>query len=106
MKYSLQFLRKENDLNKILSQQKVNKQNMSILFISEWDDWCSGLVEELRNKYGEDEDGEKLYVVNSFDMPHSFVIYGSTKVPHLVRLKKGKVRSEFYLPNIYKQLKV
>jgi len=106
MKYSLQFLRKENDLNKILSQQKVNKQNMSILFISEWDDWCSGLVEELKNKYGEDEDGEKLYVVNSFDMPHSFVIYGSTKVPHLVRLKKGKVRSEFYLPNIYKQLKV
>jgi hypothetical protein len=106
MKYSLQFLRKENDLNKILSQQKVNKQNMSILFISEWDDWCSGLVEDLRNKYGEDEDGEKLYVVNSFDMPHSFVIYGSTKVPHLVRLKKGKVKSEFYLPNIYKQLKV
>jgi len=106
MKYSLQFLRKENDLNKILSQQKVNKQNMSILFISEWDDWCSGLIEELRNKYGEDEDGEKLYVVNSFDMPHSFVIYGSTKVPHLVRLKKGKVKSEFYLPNIYKQLKV
>jgi hypothetical protein len=106
MKYSLQFLRKENDLNKILSQQKVNKQNMSILFISEWDDWCSGLVENLRNKYGEDEDGEKLYVVNSFDMPHSFVIYGSNKVPHLVRLKKGKVRSEFYLPNIYKQLKV
>ena len=106
MKYSLQFLRKENDLNKILSQQKVNKQNMSSLFISEWDDWCSGLVEELKNKYGEDEDGEKLYVVNSFDMPHSFVIYGSTKVPHLVRLKKGKVRSEFYLPNIYKQLKV
>ena len=106
MKYSLQFLRKENDLNKILSQQKVSKQNMSILFISEWDDWCSGLVEDLRNKYGEDEDGEKLYVVNSFDMPHSFVIYGSNKVPHLVRLKKGKVRSEFYLPNIYKQLKV
>ena len=106
MKYSLQFLRKENDLNKILSQQKVNKQNMSILFISEWDDWCSGLVENLRNKYGEDEDGEKLYVVNSFDMPHSFVLYGSNKVPHLVRLKKGKVKSEFYLPNIYKQLKV
>jgi len=106
MKYSLQFLRKENDLNKILSQQKVNKTNMSILFVSDWDDWCSGLVDELRNKYGENEDGEKLYVVNSFDMPHSFVIYGSTKVPHLVRLKKGKVKSEFYLPNIYKQLKV
>ncbi len=106
MNYSLEFLSKENDLNKILSQQKITKNNMSILFISEWDDWCSGLVEELKEKYGESNEGEKLYVVNSFDMPHSFVIYGSSKVPHLVKLKKGKVRSEFYLPNIYKQLKV
>jgi len=106
MKYSLQFLKKENDLNKILSQQKSNKSSMSILFVSDWDSWCSDLVVELRKKYEEDEQGEKLYIVNSFDMPHSFVIYGSTKVPHLVRLKKGKVRSEFYLPNIYKQLKV
>ena len=106
MKYSLQFLRKENDLNKILSQQKSNKSSMSILFVSDWDNWCSDLVGELKTKYGESEDGEKLYVVNSFDMPHSFVIYGSTKVPHLVKLKKGKIRSEFYLPNIYKQLKV
>jgi len=106
MKYSLQFLKKENDLNKILSQQKSSKSNMSILFVSNWDYWCSDLVEELRNKYTDCDEGEKLYIVNSFDMPHSFVIYGSTKVPHLVRLKKGKVRSEFYLPNIYKQLKV
>ncbi len=106
MKYSLQFLRKENDLNKILSQQKSNKSSISILFVSDWDTWCSDLVGELKTQYGESEDGEKLYIVNSFDMPHSFIIYGSTKVPHLVRLKKGKVRSEFYLPNIYKQLKV
>ena len=106
MKYSLHFLRKENDLNKILSQQKVSKKNMSILFISEWDNWCSGLVEKLKENYEQDGEGEKLYIVNSFDMPHSFVIYGSTKVPHLVKLKKGKIRSEFYIPNIYKQLKV
>ena len=59
MKYCLQLLKKENDLNKILSQQKVNKTNISILFVSEWDGWCSDLVEELKNKYGENEDGEK-----------------------------------------------
>jgi len=79
---------------------------MSILFVSEWDRWCQNLTYELKKKYDGVDDGEKLYIVNSFDMPHSFVIYGSTKVPHLVKLKKGKVRSEFYLPNIYKQLKV
>ena len=79
---------------------------MSILFVSEWDRWCQNLTYELKKKYDGVDEGEKLYIVNSFDMPHSFVIYGSTKVPHLVKLKKGKVKSEFYLPNIYKHLKV
>ena len=50
MKYSLQFLRKENDLNKILSQQKGSKANMSILFVSEWDRWCQNLTYELKKK--------------------------------------------------------
>jgi len=88
MNYKLQFLRKENDLNKILSHQRTNKANMSILFVSEWDRWCQNLTYELKKKYDVNigsESGENLYIVNSFDMPHSFVIYGSTKVPHLVR---------------------
>jgi hypothetical protein len=63
MKYRLQFLKKENDLNKILSQQKVTKTNMSILFVSEWDRWCQNLTYELKKKYDGTEDGEKLYVV-------------------------------------------
>lgn len=104
--FQLKPLRKENDLNKILASQKNNKSTMSVLFISEWDEWSTELVKTLEEKYGENERGERLFIVNSFDMPHSFVIYGSTKVPHLVRLRKDKVRSEFYLSNIYKQLKV
>jgi hypothetical protein len=104
--YKLEYLKKENDLNKILSSQKRNKSNMSMLFLSDWDDWSSDLVKVLEEKYGDSQKGERLFIINSFDMPHSFVIYGSSKVPHLVRLKKDKVRSEFYLPNIYKQLKI
>lgn len=104
--FQLEFLDKEHDLNKIISRQKRKKTNMSILFISDWCDWTKDLIVSLMNKYSGSETGETLYIVNSFDMPHSFVIYGSTKVPHLVRLRKDKVKSEFYLPNIYKQLKV
>ena len=104
--FQLKPLHKENDLNKIRASQKHNKSSMSVLFISEWDEWSTKLVEALQEKYGDNEKGERLFIVNSFEMPHSFVIYGSTKVPHLVRLRKDRVRSEFYLANIYKQLKV
>jgi len=104
--FQLEFLTKEHDLNKIIGLQKRKKNNLSILFISEWCEFTDVLISSLKNTYGDSDTGEVLYVVNSFDMPHSFVIYGSTKVPHLVRLRKDKVRSEFYLPNIYKQLKV
>lgn len=104
--FQVKNLRKENDLNKILSSQKSNKSSMSILFVSQWDPWSNQLMQSLEEKYGDNEKGERLFVVNSFDMPHSFVIYGSNKVPHLVRLRREKVRSEFYLPNIYKQLKL
>ena len=104
--FQVKTLRKENDLNKILASQKSNKSSMSILFVSQWDEWSEALLEEVQAKYGDTEKGERLFIVNSFDMPHSFVIYGSTKVPHLVRLRKDRVRSEFYLPNIYKQLKL
>lgn len=102
----LRFLSKENDLNKILRQQKRTKEKLHILFVSEWDNLCEGLVSKLREKYEGSEEGTPLYVVNSFDMPHSFVIYKTTKLPHLVSLTKDKVKSEDWLSMIERTLKV
>jgi hypothetical protein len=102
MKYRPVFLRTENQLNKLLKRQKKTGEQLTILFISLWDDWCSELVGKINHS----KEGHPLYIVDSFAMPHSFVIFNSFKLPHLVKLKKGNVSSEDYLPNIYKVLKV
>tara|TARA_Y100000310_G_C20570656_1_gene757833 strand:- start:376 stop:699 length:324 start_codon:yes stop_codon:yes gene_type:complete len=104
--YSLKFLKKENDLNKILREQKRTKENINILFVSLWDDWCSTLVEKLNDEYGDRKEGIPLYVVDSFRMPHAFVIFRSQKLPHLVRVFKDKISSSDYLPEVYRSLKI
>tara|TARA_Y100000034_G_C6893941_1_gene411721 strand:- start:1801 stop:2121 length:321 start_codon:yes stop_codon:yes gene_type:complete len=103
MGYSLNFLSKEHDLNKILRQQKKAKSAIYILYVSLWDSYSEKLVEELKARYGETT-GKPVYVVNSFSMPHSFVIFKTTKIPHLVSIKKDKVNSSDYLPEIYRVL--
>ena len=42
--YKLEFLKKENDLNKIIRANKKDKNKMNILFVSLWDEWCEELV--------------------------------------------------------------
>lgn len=104
--FQLRFLDKENDLNKIIKRNRRDNYNISILFISLWDEYSTYLVERLKAKYTEMEKGEPLYIVDSFKMPHSFVIYGTTKVPQLVQLRKDSYKSEDYLPMVMKALKV
>lgn len=96
---------KENDLNKLLRNTKKNRNHISILFIALWDDYCSSLVTRLKEKYTKVQ-GEPLYIVDSFHMPHSFVIFNTTKVPHLVRMKSDNISSEDYLPIIMDILKI
>lgn len=103
--FQLNFLTKENDLNKIIRKQKREKNKISILFISLWDKHSTDLVEKLKQKYS-GKKGEPLYIVDSFNMPHSFVIYNTTKLPHLVQLKRDNIHSEDYLSMIEKSLKV
>ena len=104
--FQLRFLNKENDLNKIIKRNKRDRYNMSILFVSLWDEYSSYLVDRLKAKYAGAGRGEPLYIVDSFHMPHSFVIYNSTKVPQLVQLRKDGYTSEDYLPMVMKSLRV
>ena len=93
---------KENDLNKILKHQKRSRSTINLLFISPWDDHCTTLVDQINTKYcgGEEDAREVVYIVNSYSMPHSFVIFNSSKVPQLVRLEGEKVLTEDFLPVI------
>ena len=104
--YKLDFLEKENDLNKVIKRFKRNPQPVSILFISLWDSYCEGLISKLKEKYGTKTKGESLYIVDSFHMPHSFVIYRTTKIPHLIQMREETTVSEDYLPHILKTLKL
>lgn len=105
--YNLVFLKKENDLNKVLKKFKREPRRCSILFVSLWDKWCDKLVKDLKEVYASPRDRtEPLYIVDSLKMPHSFVIYGTNKTPHLIQLRRDQVISEDYLPNVYKCLKV
>ena len=111
---SLRHLSKENDLNKILKIQKKTGQHLHILFTSLWDKPSQKLLRRLDSAWGcfsyddvgmEDED-IPVYIVNSFTMPHSFVIFKTTRVPQLVTLRKTFVTSEDYLPLVYQKLMV
>ena len=49
--YQLNFLTKENDLNKIIKNQRRDKKRLSILFISLWDEHSTKLLDKLKKKY-------------------------------------------------------
>ena len=107
MKYNIVSLKKENDLNKVLKNQKYSGEDLHILFLSLWDKWSVSLEEKLKNKWpSEGKRGQTVYTVDSYNMPHSFVIFNSFKVPSLVSLVRGKVMVEDYLPLIYKKFKL
>ena len=104
--FNLKFLEKENDLNKVIKRSKRDAQPVSVLFISLWDEYCTKVVDRLKEKYERNNKGETLYIVDSFRMPHSFVIYKTTKIPHLVQMRMDKTVSQDYLPHILKTLKL
>jgi len=107
MKYRLIKLEKENDLNRELRKQKKERGELALLFISPWDKYCNALMEKLEKKYSNAPDTAKpLYVIDNYNMPHSFVIFNSTMLPQYVNIRKSKVFSEDYLPNVYRTLEV
>jgi hypothetical protein len=105
--YSPIFLKTENELNKIIKRQKKTKQDLGILYVSLWDAHSKTLVDDIKQKLSHPDPNKRakpLFIVDSFTMPHAFVIFKTTKLPHLVLLKRGGVESEDYLSKIYHEL--
>ena len=104
--YSSIFLKTENELNKVLRLQKKTKDNIGILFLSLWDPQSQTILKKIRtNKSFRKKEGSKpLYIVDSFTMPHAFVIHNVTKCPTLISLSRDKYVKEDYLPRIYSEL--
>jgi hypothetical protein len=60
--FKLNFLKKENDLNKLIKKQKRDRGRINILFTSLWDQHSQTLIEKLKKQYGSSEKGEPLYI--------------------------------------------
>ena len=111
MKFHLDFLSRESDINKVLSsvsEEKTMKSyrnnSVNFLFVSTWDKWCDLLLDKLRDKYTSDEGKRTVYIINSFDMPHSFMIFNTKITPTFVKMGERKITSIDRLPNIYSEL--
>jgi len=101
------YLTKENQINKILKRhRKKGEGTIFVLFTSIWDRWSQSLVNMLERTYGESDnpDLEPIYILNSFSTPHSFKIFKTNKVPHMIRISSSGLYSEDYLPKIYENL--
>jgi len=103
-KLRYKILTKENDLNKIIREQKRSGEKIYLLFTSLWDKLSIELVEKIKERYTEEDGKYFLYIIDSYNMPHSFVIYKTSGVPHLVILNRDRVYSDDYLSKIYVNL--
>ncbi len=101
------YITKENQINKILKKyRKSGEGAIHILFTSLWDRWSKALINRLEREYGDNEDpaATPVYILNSFKTPHSFKIFKTNKVPHMIRIDSSGLYSEDYLPKIYENL--
>jgi hypothetical protein len=109
MKYNPIFLRTENELNKIIKRQRKTKYDFGILYVSLWDKHSQTLVDAIKKKLSNPAPNKRtkpLYIVDSFTMPHAFVIFKTTKLPHLVQFNRNGMESEDYLSKVYYDLGV
>jgi hypothetical protein len=104
MNNNIKYITRENELNKLIKEQKSGGRREHILFISLWDKVSNNLLEKLK------ESSTRVSIINSFDTPHSFVIWGITKAPCLITLEgKGyskRMSTSFHVTDIYKRLRL
>jgi len=97
---------KENELNKLIKEQKQYGSKEFILFTSLWDTVSDKVLEAIKNK----PPRVSLSVINSFDTPHSFVIWGVKKTPCLVVLegrgREKRLTVTDHVTDIYKRLRL
>ena len=119
------YIFKENELNKILKKQRNSNSRVSFLFVSPWDKNCVSLVKLISKRYGienavikthgDDLTASRLrtepndnladmYIIDSFITPHTFVIFKIKKTPTLVTLDHSGVQKEDYLPLVYRKI--
>lgn len=108
MNYNLVRIKDNAHFSKILKSHKKSMERSTFLFISLWDDNSTKVMEKLESLSS--EEGDTIYVVDSFSAPNSFAVYNTSIVPTVVQTKMvqgksgdavNKVRVTDYLPHVY-----
>jgi len=95
---TLQKITTEKELNEILKDRK--RKNFSVLYYSLWCNHCKRIL-KMAEDWQNQEGGETVYLVNSWDLPSSFASFSITSSPSLVHLVNKKVRVDVEFPKIY-----
>jgi len=85
-------LNREGQLNSLIRSKR--DEDFKVLYYSLWDKESTEIVENLRKEWVHKEGDETLFLVNSWDLPHSFVAFQVSKVPCLVSSVNGRIRKE------------
>ena len=101
MARSVVKLEREGSLNHLIKNKK--NKDFVILYHSLWDEYSERILGEIDMwKDRSDKKDEVVHLINSWDLPHSFVAFSVTSVPTLVRSVRGRILVENYLPNIFR----
>jgi hypothetical protein len=92
MRYNIIKITNEHALNKVIGQHKRDKQRLDVLFVSEWCPRSAHLCNALAAQDEGPEEGQPLYVVDSWNTPHAFQIWNVTEAPTLVRVEPNNRR--------------
>ena len=95
----VEALKKETQLNSLIKRKR--EEDFHILYYSLWGSDCKKimtLVDEWKIREGE----EKLYTINSWDLPHAFTAFKICRVPALVSVKKGRIRVDDQYSQLYR----
>ena len=103
MARKINFVKKESFLNNVFRRKK--EEDFLVLYYSKWDDRSLALLDYLLDEWVGKDGDETVHVVNSFELPHSFVAYRVTTVPCLIQAIKGRIRKTEYIPYIYEAFK-
>lgn len=99
--FKLNFVKRENDLNRLIKGQKRDRDDLILLYISLWDTPCTAMMSKLIDTYAHVLEGRVVNIVDSFSLPHSFVIHQVTTAPTLVYVTSKSTRKYTYIPEIW-----
>ena len=101
MTRSVSKVEREGVINSL--DKNKRKEDFTLFYYSLWDDRSNKVNNAMTEWVDKNPNSsEVVHTVNSWDLPHSFMVFSVTTVPALVTCRKGRIRVETYFPRVLK----